>query len=1236
MDGYPAGSLDHNVPLLVASGLNSAAPELQLDGELKDQGILLKSELPPLESQEADVLGEHFAEIDSHGKSWTSVARDEPYRFRVRTVGRSFLLPPHRAQLPESDEPPESTPVLHSPFSPLSPVSALYPDGLIDAQWIRKHQDLVPSIYACFYTLANDNRLKADINELKRMLASSGYKTRVAVILLGDASSGSAHLSEGIQDRLEGIRRGTALDPKSIFYIPVQESPAELKRIMDGILTVLYGNAVEYYRDLGRHARKKRSRGVAPRPTVPPTSGTSRTLSLPDWNFRYDFKAAVFAEFRQELDAAIRSFEQAYGILMGPDVLDMMPSWSPRWNEARLLADLISIRCLRIQLWMGHTSLAVSRWEAHRDRIGDFVDRRGRGTNNYGWQAWEARWATIMAQLIEKVEVPGLTPATMTIYLPPEKAVLSERLRPWELLHHTGYWYRIAARHLAARRTLAHMMPDEDRSAPDPTSSAQAGSKSFAYDTYMCPVPHEEYPLSGPGVDHTQLVIDCLITARSQFQARKQLRLAAEISLECAREMASQGNWEGVLAMLRPLWDDGSFRSEDWLDASEDLCWLLRRAAAATGRGDLVVSIDWELMNTKFSKRTHWHYDFGKSLDGVKTDSKPVVGLTDDSASLLVSASFIFRHKESKAGETCPAQLVLTSHALRGSAPIVLSSVRVAFDGSLRPLIIEHGDAGAVVNEETVVAVDLEEKFSADADDELPLELRGHANLTLRPGKQLVLEMAVPLREAGDAEASSVTLSYQSDAFDLKYALHFRETDPAVGWFSRELRKPRQPRSGARSLHIQPRPPKLQIALLDPQDQHYTNETIEIQVELRNDEDEDANVKLDVHLFGERVPAFTVIADGNDHHTDASQEESRISGVSLGHMDKGSSRVLAVRIDPASAPTSYDMHLRAIYHLESDSATPIIQLLPIQLNVVAPFEANYELVPRLHADPWPSLFNYEGVGEDADGEGEGQPKGFAQKWCLMCHYASFATEDLNVTDVDVEIVSCVGGARCSVVKRPEIAEDGILAAPKTMHEAQFDLVAQKPSLDDRHPVTLDLAFVIKWRRKRASASSAENDDRAVNTTRMPVGQYLVLGTEPRVLASVLHTSTAEGETTWPRLMHLDVTIENPSNHFLTFGLTMEPSDSFAFSGAKQTTVHLLPMSRRTTRYRLVPLVAGGAYVRPGLVVRDKYFQKVLRIIPTEGMKIDKDGLLVWVPGEDEDTAAAAEGHGAADGDGDGV
>ena len=88
MDGYPDGSLDHNVPFIIAAGLNSKTNELPLDSDLKEQGILLRSELPPLKSKEIEVLEQYFEEIDSEGTSWSGVNRDEAYRFRIKSVGR--------------------------------------------------------------------------------------------------------------------------------------------------------------------------------------------------------------------------------------------------------------------------------------------------------------------------------------------------------------------------------------------------------------------------------------------------------------------------------------------------------------------------------------------------------------------------------------------------------------------------------------------------------------------------------------------------------------------------------------------------------------------------------------------------------------------------------------------------------------------------------------------------------------------------------------------------------------------------------------------------------------------------------------------------------------------------------------------------------------------------------------------------------------------------------------------
>ncbi|VUC20837.1 unnamed protein product [Clonostachys rosea] len=1229
MDGYPLGSLDHNVPYLLVSGLTTSNSELPLQENLKyERKILLKSKLPAAEGTDAKALARYFQAVDEQGKSWAAVGSKTPYRFRIKNVGRTIPLPPRQARLPERTETLESHHILHSPFSPLSPVSSLYPDGLIDAQWVKKHQELVPSVLLCFYTLTTDpttttlrdNELKNDIGELKAMLAKSGYKTRLAVALIADQDSTASSLAAGLQERLENIRRGATLDPKSLFYIPPQDSDAELRGVVDSVLTTLYGSAVEYYRDLARHSRKKRSRGIAPPPTVPPTTGTSRTLSIPDWNLRYDFKSGIFAEFRQEYDAAVRFYEQAYGTLLGQDVLDVIPSWSPRWNEARLLSDVISIRCLRVHFWMGMTSLAVKRWQVHRDNIQDFVDRRGHGTANYGWQAWEARWATVMADLIEKIQIPGLTNPSPSVFLPPDRSMMAERINPWEHLHHRGYWYRIAARHLGFRRRLAHSIPDDDRVPPeDPTVK-----EKFGYDTYLCPKPYEEYPLRGHGVNHSQLIIDCLIKAQTQFQSRNQTRTAAEISLECAKEMASTGSWQDVLSVLRPLWEESSFRSGGWINIAEDFAWLLRRAAVDEGEGDLVVAIDWELMHKRYTQRPNWHYDLSKSLEETTCSSKPEVRISDDQVEAPIVAGWAFMGKESRAGETCVAQLSLKSEAFSTAAPLTFKSLKIEFDGALKPIVLEHlpceeKSEGKV----SLAALTLEEVFDAESGD-LPTMLKGQTDLTLSPGNTLVVEMVIALREAGEVTSSTLQLNYGAESFDLSYTMDLGDLRNPAGWYTKGYNAPRYIRAESHMLHVQPRPPKLEIKYLNSSSQYYVSEPIKLRVQLVNGEDESVSVKLDAHLFGKVVPAFALKANGEEQKVDSAEEESRLTEFPIGELASSSSLDVILTIDPAEEPTSYDLHLRASYHLDSDAATPITQMLPLQLTVVNAFESNYDLNPRLHPDAWPSLFDCDTISSSPDiVEDTPTPfRGLSQSWCLMCHFASFALHDLKIVGMELKVLSNLKNARCDIVKQAGTPKDGILVAPKTMHEARFDLVTQKVSLDDRHPVPLELGFVIQWQRHETDGEQDGDGARPINTTTMYAGNYLVLGSEPRVLASASEIDM--GKAT--RLLLLDITIENPSNHFLTFGLNVEPSDEFAFSGAKQTTVHLLPLSRRALTYRLLPLVRGD-FIRPGILVRDKYFQKTLRIIPTEGMKIDKEGLLIWITpmeGEGEEGKAAVE------------
>lgn len=249
--------------------------------------------------------------------------------------------------------------------------------------------------------------------------------------------------------------------------------------------------------------------------------------------------------------------------------------------------------------------MAVSRWGVHRNRIADFIERRGRGTENYGWKAWEARWSLVMANLMERMNIQGLQ-SPKVIYLEPEKGIPRDRLYPWELMHHTGYWYRQAARHTAQRRALAYSMPEEDRRSPSTAPETNATNNAYTYDTYLCPEPHEERPLDKPGVDYSGLIIDYLAIARTQFQDRGQHRLAAEITLDCAKEATNLEQWDDVTALLLPIWEDMPFRQEGWADITEDISWTLRPAAAKKGLGDVVLTIDWELLHRSKHYRTNF------------------------------------------------------------------------------------------------------------------------------------------------------------------------------------------------------------------------------------------------------------------------------------------------------------------------------------------------------------------------------------------------------------------------------------------------------------------------------------------------------------------------------------------------------------------------------------------------------------------------------------------------------
>lgn len=536
---------------------------------------------------------------------------------------QSCRLPPRKADPPipspptspsdKGSEPSDSTTrfILHSPISPLSPGSPTFPDGLLTPLWVTKHQNLVPAAVINFFPFSldpnmnslRDNQLKIEINSLKKEWQSSEYKTRFVVVLLSEDGEEGGYEGE-IDDRIAGIRRATNLDPRSIFVIPPDATSSELHDFVKSLFSLLQPSIVEYYRDLSKHARRKRNRNSIPPPTAPPTTGTSQTLSSQGWNVRYEFKLGIFAEFRQEMDAACRNYESAYDTLFGHEVFEIIAGWNPRFNDARLLADALAIRIMRCLLWTGQTTAAARLWNSHRTRVKDIVNRRGKGSKHYGWEAWEARWSMIMAQLIRRAEIPSISSEISPgepgeLYTLPEKSIpTGERVKPWEHLHHEGYWLHRSAKHTMIRRALALEIPIEDRKPPGQSPASQLANKSYLYDTYLVPDTHAEAPHEGrTGFDHSALILSTLKAALEEFSKRHQTRKVESLSLETAEEYMRVSAWAEAHSLLKPLWATLSWRRSGWWHLMLNFGWALRESALRVQDSETVLRVDWELLN---------------------------------------------------------------------------------------------------------------------------------------------------------------------------------------------------------------------------------------------------------------------------------------------------------------------------------------------------------------------------------------------------------------------------------------------------------------------------------------------------------------------------------------------------------------------------------------------------------------------------------------------------------------
>lgn len=219
---------------------------------------------------------------------------------------------------------------------------------------------------------------------------------------------------------------------------------AEVNNFVMSLKAELLDSSIDYYREHGRRLRRKRSRPAnatpalstpstfspvaSPNPASAADDALARTqgaaafspqaqpLSNQALNVRYEYKAAVFAELRGELEVALKHYEDCYTSLLDlfvtpstPLVLSassqidkspspqssitipQLPPRTKRWAEARVLADCLSVKICKLYLYAGNSPYAMGQYRQHLYRFTQ-IGKSVWDMDEKGFEYWS--WAT--------------------------------------------------------------------------------------------------------------------------------------------------------------------------------------------------------------------------------------------------------------------------------------------------------------------------------------------------------------------------------------------------------------------------------------------------------------------------------------------------------------------------------------------------------------------------------------------------------------------------------------------------------------------------------------------------------------------------------------------------------------------------------------------------------------------------------------------------------------------------
>ncbi|WAQ81565.1 hypothetical protein PtA15_1A907 [Puccinia triticina] len=537
---------------------------------------------PPPSKDPFEGLIEHLRAVlapkRAHPSIWIPRKSPQPTpEYRVLLVPKSISFPPRKTR-PSSTS---TNAVAHSPLSPLSQSSPLFPDGIITPIWIRKHRDMIPSVFVLTLRLWEpaqhqsphptehekfDHQLIYEISERKKTTSERGIK--LAVIILT-----SRYMLDNPQldTRLSYIRKKSTLDTRASLFVLSPVPAHDLVNFVHTLKAELYESTIDYYREHSRRVRRKRSRSTSnafaqSTSYHQPGQPVLTPLSPQGWSVRSDYKLATFAEFRQEYELAIKSYEDCWeGLLQMFNSTAVLPPRTKRWAEAKVLIDCISFKASsalfhparlpnthlvfsslpslspqisKLYLYSNEPTRAMYQFNKHIAKFRELCNGWGIGDETYEFWAWLSKQYTVLADLVDigcrnGMRLPNLCPPLMA---PSDKTrtsspVLSDSrllaggaINLTGVLVHPGFYYFYAAQCAVERR---NKFQASEAAEEEMRAIAQAKDESNSFQASPA-LAHERK------INHGELIISLYTKAYEIFKTVGASRMTLFLALKIA------------------------------------------------------------------------------------------------------------------------------------------------------------------------------------------------------------------------------------------------------------------------------------------------------------------------------------------------------------------------------------------------------------------------------------------------------------------------------------------------------------------------------------------------------------------------------------------------------------------------------------------------------------------------------------------------------------------------------